>query len=86
LEFCPRDGARLTAAVIETEAQVARGLARRFRIVRRLGAGGTGTVYLAEQIAVGNPPVALKVLLRTLLDNPDFLRRDAFEVGPLWLT
>jgi serine/threonine protein kinase len=34
-----------------------------------------GTVFLAEQIGVGNRPIALKVLLRTLLDNPDFLRR-----------
>ena len=31
---------RLTALVIGTEAQVASGHARRFRIVRRLGTGG----------------------------------------------
>jgi serine/threonine-protein kinase len=34
-----------------------------------------GTVFLAEQIAVGNRPVALKVLLRKLLDDPEFLLR-----------
>jgi serine/threonine-protein kinase len=34
-----------------------------------------GTVFLAEQIAVGNRPVALKVLNRKLLDDPDFLLR-----------
>jgi formylglycine-generating enzyme required for sulfatase activity/Flp pilus assembly protein TadD/tRNA A-37 threonylcarbamoyl transferase component Bud32 len=34
-----------------------------------------GAVYLAEQIAVGNRPVALKVLSRKLLDDPDFLQR-----------
>jgi serine/threonine protein kinase len=34
-----------------------------------------GAVYLAEQIAVGNRPVALKVLNRKLLDDPDFLLR-----------
>jgi len=28
-------------------------------LVRRLGAGAMGTVFLAEQIAVGNRPVAL---------------------------
>lgn len=74
-EFCPRDGARLLAAVFETEANLAAGLSRRFRIVRRLGEGGMGTVFLAEQIAVGHRLVALKILLRKLLDNPDFLLR-----------
>jgi serine/threonine-protein kinase len=75
VEFCPRDGARLAAQATETEAQLAAGLSRRFRLVRRLGAGGMGTVFLAEQIAVGNRPVALKVLSRKLLDDPDFLLR-----------
>jgi serine/threonine-protein kinase len=73
--LCPRDGAPLAAQTTGTEAQLAAGLSRRFRIVRRLGEGGMGTVFLAEQIAVGNRPVALKVLNRKLLDEPDFLRR-----------
>jgi serine/threonine-protein kinase len=73
VEFCPRDGAHLTAQATETEAQLAGQLSRRFRIVRRLGAGAMGTVFLAEQIAVGNRPVALKVLNRKLLDDPEFL-------------
>jgi len=34
-----------------------------------------GAVYLANQLAVGNRPVALKVLRRRLLDDPDFLQR-----------
>jgi serine/threonine-protein kinase len=75
VEFCPRDGAHLTAQATETEAQLAGQLSCRFRIVRRLGAGAMGTVFLAEQIAVGNRPVALKVLKRKLLDDPDFLLR-----------
>jgi serine/threonine-protein kinase len=61
--------------VTEIDAQLAAGLSRRFRIVRRLGEGGMGAVFLAEQIAVGNRPVALKVLSRKLLDDPDFLLR-----------
>ncbi len=75
IHFCPRDGDQLTAQATETERQLAGGLSRRFRIVRQLGAGGMGAVFLAEQIAVGNRPVALKVLSRKLLDNPDFLQR-----------
>jgi serine/threonine-protein kinase len=34
-----------------------------------------GAVFLAEQIAVGNRPVALKVLSRKLLDDPNFILR-----------
>lgn len=75
LDFCPRDGTRLSAPQSDLQEQLSRGLARRFRMVRRLGEGGMGTVFLAEQIAVGNRPVALKVLLRKLLDDPEFLLR-----------
>jgi serine/threonine-protein kinase len=74
-DFCPRDGTPLPSIVTPTEAELAAGLARRYRIIRRLGGGGMGTVFLAEQIAVGNRPVALKVLLRKLLDDPEFLMR-----------
>ena len=59
----------------EIDAQLAASLSHRFDLVRPLGAGGMGAVYLAEQIAVGNRPVALKVLSRKLLDDPDFLLR-----------
>jgi len=72
---CPRDAAPLAVQVTEIEAQLAAGLSRRFRLVRLLGKGGMGAVFLAEQIAVGNRHVALKVLLRTLLENSDFLQR-----------
>jgi serine/threonine-protein kinase len=81
VEFCPRDGALLAALATPTQVQLAGGLSRRFRIVRRLGTGGMGTVFLAEQIGVGNRPVARKVLNRRLLDDPDFLLRFQNEAG-----
>jgi serine/threonine protein kinase len=45
--------------VNEIDAQRAASLARRFDLVRLLGQGGMGAVYLAEQIVVCNRPVAL---------------------------
>ena len=73
--LCPRDGVLLAPPQSSTESQLAAGLARRYRIIRRLGAGGMGTVFLAEQVAVGNRRVALKVLLRKFLDDSEFLVR-----------
>jgi serine/threonine protein kinase len=69
------------AAVTEIDAQLAASLARRFDLIRLLGQGGMGAVFLADQIAVGNRPVALKVLSRKLLDDPDFLLRFQHEAA-----
>ena len=80
-EFCPRDGTHLTAQATETEAQLAAGLSRRDLIIRRLGKVAGGTVFPAENIGVVNRPVALKVLNRNLLDDPDFLLRFQNEAG-----
>jgi serine/threonine-protein kinase len=73
--LCPRDGAILVSAASATQADLESTLGKRFRLIRRLGAGGMGTVFLAEQIAVGSRPVALKILLRKLIDDPEFLLR-----------
>ncbi|MDR3674250.1 MAG: SUMF1/EgtB/PvdO family nonheme iron enzyme [Acidobacteriota bacterium] len=81
VEFCPRDSARLAAQGTEAGAKHAAGLSRRFRLIRRLGKGGMGMVFLAEQIGVENRRVALKVLTRKLLDDPDFLLRFQNEAG-----
>ena len=78
---CPRDCATLTLQATESDAQLASGLSSRYRILRRLGQGGMGTAFLAEQVGVGNRPVALKVLNRKFLDDPDFLQRFQNEAG-----
>jgi serine/threonine protein kinase len=80
-DFCLDDGTRLAAPVAVADAQLAAGLSRRYRIVRRLGKGGMGTVFLAEQTGVGSRLVALKVLNRKFLADPDFLMRFQNEAG-----
>ncbi|MCB9855101.1 MAG: serine/threonine protein kinase [Phycisphaerales bacterium] len=55
-----------------------------YRIIRRLGAGGMGIVYLAEQ-AIPRRHIALKVM-RTVMDRPadaDRFRREAEALGRL---
>src|SRR5215469_1570813 len=46
--------------------------------VREIGAGGMGEVYLAEQIRVGNRPVAVKIVS---LDDAAFRSADAEDVA-----
>ncbi|HKI38363.1 MAG TPA: protein kinase [Gemmataceae bacterium] len=51
----------------------------KFRIIRELGRGGMGVIYLAEH-RVMEKPVALKVISPAVLDNPDALARFHAEV------
>src|SRR5215831_17900799 len=80
-EFCPRDGTALSSPTERTAAERLPGLAQKYRILRPLGSGGMGTVFLAEQIGVGDRPVALKLLQRKLLDDPEFLARFHVEAS-----
>lgn len=80
-DFCPRDGTRLVRVAKPSDADLAASLASRYRLVRKLCEGGMGSVLLAEQIAVGHRPVALKVLLKHLLNDPQFLMRFQTEAA-----
>jgi hypothetical protein len=51
----------------------------KFRVVRELGRGGMGVIYLAEH-RVMEKPVALKVISPAVLDNPGALARFLAEV------
>ncbi len=66
---CPHDGARLVDAEELARADgdplIGRTLAGRFKVLGRVGTGGMGTVYRAEQVGLGRP-VALKILKKEL--------------------
>ena len=53
----------------------------KYRIVKELGHGGFGTVYLAEDTSLDNRPVALKVLYPQLLVDPDTIQLFGKEAG-----
>jgi hypothetical protein len=59
---------------------IGRTVAGRFAIVRRLGEGGSGRVYLAEQaIGTARRRVALKMLLPEHASNPEMIARFSRE-------
>jgi serine/threonine protein kinase len=68
---CPTDGALLIDLRELEPGTIIRG---KYRIVRQLGRGGMGTVYLAEHILL-NRPRALKFISGELSQNATFLRR-----------
>jgi len=81
LQVCPHDGEALLPdeAFLVMEADLAAGqMVGEYRIESKIGAGGFGTVYRAEQPLIGKV-VAVKVLNRAYSANPQMVSRFVAE-------
>lgn len=71
--FCPRDGTALRSAS-GTADLLGSVVAERYHILKKLGEGGMGTVYLAEHVKMGRKS-ALKVMNPGMNTDPDAIAR-----------
>lgn len=71
--FCPRDGTALRGAN-PTNDLVGTIVGNNFHIIKKLGEGGMGTVYLAEHVKMGRK-AALKVMNPGMNQDPDAVAR-----------
>ncbi|MBI4490419.1 MAG: protein kinase [Deltaproteobacteria bacterium] len=74
VEVCKLDGAVLRVAGARQDPFIGQMVKGRYRVIRKLGEGGMGTVYLAEQVSIGRR-VALKVLHGQYARDEEFVRR-----------
>ena len=72
-KFCPNDGSVLRAAA-PTSNLVGQVVAERYHVVKKLGEGGMGQVYLAEHVKMGRRS-AIKVMNPSMTHDPDAVAR-----------
>jgi len=73
VKFCPNDGQTLRAAAPATNL-VGQVVADRYHVVKKLGEGGMGQVYLAEHVKMGRRS-AIKVMNPSMVHDPDAVAR-----------
>ncbi len=73
-ERCPSDGTRLIKLKTRIDPFLGRDLDGRYTVLEKLGAGGMGAVYRAEQHSVDRE-VAIKVVHSTLVSEPEVIKR-----------
>jgi len=74
LAVCPEDGAALRKSALPEDRFLGHTIKGRYRVLRKLGAGGMGAVYLAEQVSIDRK-VALKVLRPDFSNDSQFVHR-----------
>ena len=77
--FCPNDGTPLRPKG-SADPFIGRVLAERYHMLKRLGEGGMGKVYLAEHVKM-NRQCAVKVMNSALLNDSDSAQRFAREAS-----
>ncbi|MGE5803141.1 MAG: serine/threonine-protein kinase [Gemmatimonadota bacterium] len=73
VKFCPNDGQTLRAAAPANDL-VGQVVADRYHVVKKLGEGGMGQVYLAEHVKMGRRS-AIKVMNPAMVHDPDAVAR-----------
>jgi len=73
VRFCPNDGQTLRSSSPGQDL-VGQVLADRYHVLKKLGEGGMGRVYLAEHVKMGRKS-AIKVLNPTMVYDPDAVAR-----------
>jgi serine/threonine-protein kinase len=71
--FCPRDGTALRSQAGANDL-VGSIIAERYHVLKKLGEGGMGQVYLAEHVKMGRKS-AVKVMNPGMVDNVDAISR-----------
>jgi serine/threonine-protein kinase len=73
VRFCPNDGQTLRASTPANNL-VGQVIADRYHVVKKLGEGGMGQVYLAEHVKMGRRS-AIKVMNPSMVHDPDAVAR-----------
>lgn len=73
VRFCPNDGQTLRSSG-PAEDLVGQVIADRYHVVKKLGEGGMGQVYLAEHVKMGRRS-AIKVMNPSMVHDPDAVAR-----------
>jgi Protein kinase domain len=72
--FCPKDGTALRSQSTAAADLVGSIIAERYHVIRKLGEGGMGQVYLAEHVKMGRQS-AVKVMHPTMVHDTDAIGR-----------